>query len=184
MMYRMLIACLTLLSFSVQAQEAIEINYDYSGSANFSSIKPTIGFAEFTDSRGVDNPNLVIASGLDSDQGYAAEAPLTDIIRNAFMDAFAKGGAKVADTGGEMTVAGDISQTDAVIVDRQGVESIQLTIRFNVQLQDGGRTVYQTNMFGRGVVPAGEGLTAAVHAALDRMIRELSRDDYFMIELM
>lgn len=183
MLNRILLACLTVFSLSLQAQESIEINYDYQGDADFSSIKPAIRIAEFTDSRGVD-ANLVIASGLGSDSGYRAEAPLADIIRNAFVSAFNKSGVNLVDSGTEMVVNGEITQTDAVIVDRQGVESIQLTIRFNVQLNNGGRTAYEVGMFGRGVVPSSEGLPAAVHAALDRMIRELSRDDYFLIELM
>ena len=183
MLHRILLACLAIFSFSLQAQESIEINYVYEGNADFSGIRPPIRIAEFTDSRGVD-ANLVIASGLNSDSGYSAEAPLTDIIRNAFVEAFTKSGVNLVDSAEEMVINGEITQTDAVIVDRQGVESIQLTIRFNVQLRGGGRTIYETAMFGRGVVPSSEGLAAAVHSALDRMVRELSRDDYFLIELM
>lgn len=183
MMIRILIACLTLLSFSIQAQESIEINYSYEGSANYGGIKPAIQIADFTDSRGID-ANLVIASGLGSDNGYSAEAPLASIIQQAFVTAFENSDVNLVASDAEFTVAGEVTQTDAVIVDRQGVESIQLTIRLNVQLRGNGRTVYETGLFGRGTVPSEEGLSGAVHAALDRMVRELSRDDYFMIELM
>ena len=183
MLNRILIACLATFSFSLQAQEAIEINYEYAGNADFSGIKPAIRIAAFTDSRGVD-ANLVIASGLGSDSGYSAEAPLADIIHDALVTAFSKSNVNLVDSGEDMVINGEVTQTEAVIVDRQGVESIQLTIRFNVQLSGGGRTIYETGMFGRGVVPSSDGLAAAVHSALDRMIRELSRDDYFLIELM
>lgn len=183
MINRIFLVSLTLLSLSLQAQESVEINYNYEGNANFSGIKPTLRIAEFTDSRGVDG-NTIITTGLGSDGGYTAEAPLAEIIRSGFFTAMSMSEVTLVDSGEDMLITGEISQSDAVIVDRQGVESIQLTIRFNIQLRGGGRTVYETAMFGRGTVPVEEGLAAAVHASLDRMIRELSRDDYFMIELM
>jgi hypothetical protein len=180
----LLLASLALFSVPAIAQESVTINYEYTGNASLSSIRPSIQFAAFTDSRGLGNPNLLVAEGLGSTNGIAAEAPLVDIVRDAFVQAFTKGGATVVDTDGEMTIAGEISESSVEIVDRNGVESIQLTIRTAISLQSGGRSIYSNNMFGRGVVPATEGIESAVHAALDRMIRDLSSDDYFMIELM
>ena len=42
------------------------------------------------------------------------------------------------------------------------------------------RTIWQTNLFGRG---SAEDIGGATHAALTRLIRELMNDDYFLIEL-
>ncbi len=179
-----LLATLALLNTSAIAQESVSVNYEYTGNASLSSIRPSLEFAPFNDTRGLANSNLIVAEGLDSAGGYAAEAPLADIVRDAFVQAFSKGGATVVESAGEMTIAGEISESSVEVVDRNGVESIQLTIRTTISLQNGGRSLYSNNMFGRGVVPLEEGLVSAIHAALDRMIRDLSSDDYFMIELM
>ena len=82
-----------------------------------------------------------------------------------------------------MQITGRVVSSQMQTVDRGGVESIQLTIRTQVALQGRGRTIWETTLFGRGTVPIGEGITKAVHAALDRTIRELVSDDYFVIEL-
>ena len=82
-----------------------------------------------------------------------------------------------------MKLVGRINSSEAQVIDREGVASIQLTIRTNVQLQGRGRTIWETTLFGRGVVPASDGIVAAVHRSMDRMIRELVNDDYFLIEL-
>jgi hypothetical protein len=61
---------------------------------------------------------------------------------------------------------------------------IQLTWRVNVQLQKGGRNIWQTTLFGRGRTPAADGMSATVHAALNRLINELLGDDYFLQEIL
>lgn len=175
----------TLCATAVHAQEDIRIDYSYDGNARLSNVRPALRFAEFTDSRGVDNPRQLISSGLDgSGDGYQAEAALAELVRDAFVQAFEKGGATLVDSGEEMQIAGDVSMAAAELVDRDGVESIQFTLRTRIQLQGRGRTIYENNLFGRSVVPAADGLAAAVGAALDRMIRDLTSDDYFLIELM
>jgi hypothetical protein len=83
----------------------------------------------------------------------------------------------------EMQIVGKIVSSQAQLVDRGGVESMQITIRTNVQLQEGSRTRWETVLFGRGVVPVDEGMAGAVRAALDRSLRELINDDYFRLEL-
>ena len=82
-----------------------------------------------------------------------------------------------------MQIQGRIVSSELRTVDRSGVESLQLTIRTQVALQGRGRTIWETTLFGRGTVPIEEGIAAAVTAALDRMVRELVNDDYFIIEL-
>jgi len=184
MKYRIIPILLSLLTMPLHAQETVEVNYSYGGNANLSGIGPSLQFASFADSRGLANPNLIVAEGLDSADGYAAEAPLADIVRDAFVQAFSKGGATVVDADGGMTIAGELSASSVEVVDRSGVESIQLTLRVSISLQNRGRSIYDSNLFGRGIVPVEDGLASAVHSALDRMIRDLTNDDYFMIELM
>lgn len=173
-----------LLALPLHAQESISVDYSYSGNANLSSIRPSLRIAEFSDSRGLDNANLVVASGLGNANGFAAEAPLASIVRDAFVQAFTAGGADVVDSGEEMVIAGEVTASEVQVVDMNGTDTIQLTIRTSIELQGRGRTIYETNLFGRGSAPLAEGLASAVHAALDRMVRDLTNDDYFMIELM
>jgi len=158
------------------AQESITIGYNYEGSRNLGSIRPSLHFAEFSDSRSVDDMALVAP-------GYVAEAALAGIVRDAFIQAFTAGDAEIDNADADMIIAGEITDSSLQVVDRDGTSSYQLTIRTRIELQGRGRTLYDTSLFGRGVAPVSEGLAAAVHASLDRMIRDLTRDDYFMIEL-
>lgn len=177
-----LFACL--LAMPLHAQESISVDYSYSGNTNLSSIRPSLRIAEFSDSRGLDNANLVVASGLGNANGFAAEAPLASIVRDAFVQAFKAGGVDLVESGEEMVIAGEVTASEIQVVDLNGTETIQLTIRTTIELQGRGRTIYDTNLFGRGSAPLADGLASAVHAALDRMVRDLTNDDYFMIELM
>ncbi len=171
-------ASLLVVALSAQAQQEVEVAYTYEGSANLSRIQPSLRIAEFADERSGD-PKLI--ASLDGD--YIAEAPLAELVRDAFVQIFSKGGAELVESGEGMVIAGTINSSEAEIIDRAGVETIQLTIRTHIQLQDGGRTVYETTLFGRGRVPATEGMAAAARASMDRMVSDLTRDDYFMIEL-
>lgn len=171
-----LTALLSCFFAATHAQESVEVAFQYEGNANFGSVRPSLGIAEFTDSRDVDNAALIA-------DGYVAEAPLAAIVQDAFAQAFTSSGVDLVASGEDMLIAGDISDATLETVDRGGVQSLQLTIRTRIQLQGGGRTIYETNLFGRGAVPVEEGVAAAVHASLNRMISDLARDNYFTLEL-
>ena len=83
-----------------------------------------------------------------------------------------------------MSISGKLLSSEAQIVERDGVEMIQLTWRVNVQLRKGDRNIWQITLFGRGRTPAADGMTATVHAALNRLINELLGDDYFLQEIL
>ena len=175
---RLLLFCTFLFPFTLYAAEDIIVNYSYAGNhgVDLSDMRITLQIGEFSDARAVDNSRLITAD-------YQAEEALPAIIRDALIQGFENGNAQIVATDGDMSIAGRLLSSELQMVDRNGVESIQLTMRTNVQLQRSGRTIWETTLFGRGVVPSSEGLTAAVHAALDRMIRELVNDDYFLIEI-
>jgi hypothetical protein len=96
---------------------------------------------------------------------------------------FAASNAKLTDEGAGMRLAGSLLATEAAVVNRGGVESLQITLRTSIVLMEGSRTVWQTKLFGRGTVPASDGTAAAVGKALDRLIEELLIDDYFLAEI-
>ena len=174
----LILFCFIYTSFPFLAAENVTVDYRYLGNHNtdFSNMRVSLSVGEIADGRNTDDPKLITVD-------YLAENPLTDIIRDALIQGFEHGGAELVTEDGEMKLVGSIISSEVQIVDRNGVESIQLTIRSNVQLQGRGRTIWETTLFGRGVVPVNDGIVAAVHRSMDRMIRELVNDDYFLIEL-
>lgn len=164
-----------LFSISCLAAEQLNIDFSYERNVNIGSISVDLKLGEFGDERGAEATELV--------EGYTLNSPLSAIVRDAFAQGFAKGGVELVDADENMQVVGRIVSAETQMVDRGGVPSIQLTIRTALQLQGGGRTIWESTLFGRGTVPESEGMTAAVNASLERMVRELFNDDYFLIEL-
>ena len=165
-----------LFAGAASAAEDITVDFTYERNVNIGTIAATLALPEFVDERGLDDPNLVTAD-------YRAKAPLAEIMRDAFAQGFNKGGVEFVESGEDMQVVGTIMSSELETVDRGGVPTLQLTIRTGIQLRGGGRTVWETTLFGRGRVPVEEGIVAAVNAALERTVRELLRDDYFLIEI-
>lgn len=169
----------TVLASSAFAAEEITVNYLYEGTvrADFSNMsRGPMKVGEFTDSRG-GNPNLIA-------EGYEADQPLAAIVRDALVQGLENGKAALVDSGENVTLAGSIESTQVQLVDNNGVSSIQVTIRTRVLLQGSGRTIWETVLFGRGTAPASEGMAKAITDALDRTIRSLVQDDYFLIEVL
>jgi len=188
-MKTLLFLCLSSLPLSSLAIEDVTVAYTYEGNhgVDLSSMRFTLEIPHTTDDRSSDNPRLITSTDLGNDVangGYQAESNLTSIVQDALEQGFTKGNAKIVDNEGEMRLASKILNSEATLVDRGGVESIQLTMRINIQLQGNGRTIWQTTLFGRGVVPTNEGMGAAVRAGLNRMIGELIMDDYFLAEIL
>ena len=94
-----------------------------------------------------------------------------------------EGGVEFVAEGADMEIAGTLLSSELETVDRAGVPNLQLTIRTAIELRGGGRSIWSTTLFGRGRVPVEEGLGSAVNASLERLVRELLRDDYFLLEL-
>ena len=108
--------------------------------------------------------------------------PLADLIRDAFEQGFNKGGVEFVRRGADMEIVGTLLSSELETVDER-VPNLQLTIRAGIELRGGGRSIWSTTLFGRGRVPVKEGLSGAVKASFERLVRELLRDDYFLLEL-
>lgn len=179
---------IALFSFSVFAAEEVTVQFNYEGNhgVDLSKMLGTFRVAEFSDDRGQEDPRLITASDLGNAAagGYQADVALTEIIQDAFKQGFASGGAVLVDADEDMSISGKLLSSEAQIVEREGVEMIQLTLRVNVQLQKGGRNTWQTILFGRGRTPVSEGMATTVQASLERLIRELIGDDYFLQEIL
>ncbi|MEX2132173.1 MAG: hypothetical protein WD772_11885 [Pseudohongiellaceae bacterium] len=175
-----LLAALFLPAIPGLAAEEITFNYVYAEDhrVNFSNIRRgPIKLAEFTDSRDAASPNLIA-------EGYIADKPLAIIVRDALIQGFQKGNATLVDTGENVWLEGKIVSSVVELVSVNGQDSIQLTVRTEVKLMGSGRTLYQTVLFGRGAAPLNEGITPALNEALNRSIRGLVQDDYFLNELL
>ncbi len=173
-------ALIIIFSFGVNSlviAEEVIVNYSYNGShsTDFSNISVSLKIEDVIDDRGSD-PRLI------ADE-YLAETPLSEIIFTALVQGLEHGGAELVTSGQDMQIQGRIVSSELRTVDRSGVESLQLTIRTQVALQGRGRTIWETTLFGRGTVPSEEGVVAALNGSLERMVRELVNDDYFIIEL-
>lgn len=179
-------ACISFLSFSAFAVEDVAVNYTMESgpSSDLSDMKISLRVAEFTDSRSIENPRLITnAKLLNTEGGFQAEQALAKIVQSAIKEGLAKANAKLVDVDGDMYLQGELLAIDAKIVDRAGVETLQLTLRTKVQLENESRTLWQSTLFARGRTPASEGMAAAVRATLDGLINELLRDDYFLEEI-
>ena len=166
----LLFACL-MLPVSALAAEQINVNYQYDGNhrADLSRMRGTMRVAEFADNRGLQDGRLIIDDNL-------AEIEMTALVQTALFQGFEHGDARLVESGEDFRIEGSLDSIETSTVDG----NIQLTMRVQIALNNGNRTIWQTNLFGRGTA---ENIGAATHAALTRLIRELMNDDYFLIEL-
>jgi len=169
-----------LFSLPLLAAEEIdfEYNYDKNHGVDFSTIrKGPFKISQFTDARDGDNPKLIVDLG----DGYQTNAALADVVRDALVKGFLKGDAELVDEGESVSLAGEVVSSEAVLRDDG---STQLTIRVSVQFQESGRTLWQGNLFGRGIASADEGMAVALDQALTRLVDQLLLDDYFLMEIL
>lgn len=175
------------ISVSSFAAEEVTIDYEYTGNhgVDFSKLSGSMKVGPFSDDRSSDNPQLITDKDLDTGNGgFVANHALTALIENAFEQGFVSGGAEIVDADSALGLSGKLLSSDAQLIERNGVEMIQLTMRVNVQVQKGGRNIWQVTLFGRGRTPVEDGIQASVKAALDRLVGELFLDDYFLQQVM
>lgn len=157
---------------------ALDYSYDEPVRVNFGNIRGgPLRLPDFSDSRGVENPNLIA-------EGYVADQPLAVIVHDALAQAIQKGNGVLVESGENLRLEGNVVSSVMEVTNSNGQETLQLTIRTEVKLLGSGRTMFQTTLFGRGTAPVGEGaMAAALKGALDRSIRSLIQDDYFLNEI-
>mgnify|MGYP006160128161 CR=1 FL=1 len=179
-------SCISLFSIPALAAEDIVVNYEKQGSprADLSGMTISLHVAEFTDDRSVDNPRLISDAQLLGADGFQAEKAIAEIIQDAIKSGLENANANLVVAEGAMFLQGNLTSSKAKVIERDGVEMLELTLRASVQLINGGRTVWQANLFGRGRTPASEGMAVTVRAALDRLNNELIGDGYFRDEIL
>lgn len=180
------VSCISLFSIPALAVEDVVVNYEKQGSprADLSGMEISLHVAEFTDDRSVDNPRQISGAKLLDADGFQAEKSLTVILQDALKSGLKNANANVVDSGGDRFLQGNLTSSKAKLIERDGVEMFELTLRVSVQLMEDSRTVWQVKLFGRGRTPASEGMAAAFRAALDRLNNELIGDGYFRDEIL
>jgi hypothetical protein len=169
-------AVMSLILSPAFADETITVNYVFEGDhqVDFTSMgRGPLRIGEFTDGRGVDNP-MQIADGI------VADKALSDIVRDALVQGFLQGNAGLVDSAENLVLEGSIVSSETTV----SGENLQITIRTSVQLRNSGRTIWEAVLFGRGSAPLAEGANPALKDALDRTIRSLVLDDYFLMEVL
>jgi hypothetical protein len=169
-------AVLSLILSPALAADAISVNYVFEGDhqVDFSSMaRGPLRVGEFTDGRAVDNPMLIAGD-------IVADKALADIVRDALVQGFLKGNAGLVESEEKLILEGSIVSSETAV----SGDTLQITIRTSVQLRNAGRTIWETVLFGRGSAPVAEGANAALTDALDRTIRSLVLDDYFLMEVL
>ena len=171
-----LVISTAILLFPVcHAAEKLNIEFSLDTDISIGTIRPTLKLAEFGDDREI--------SGTVLTADYMLDAPLADIVRNAIAEGFTSGGVILVADGEDMLIVGNVLSTESRIIQSNGVATIELTISTEIELRNASRTIWKNTLFGRGTALADDGMAAAFQASLQRQVRELFGDDYFLIEL-
>lgn len=177
-------------SITTANAEELVFTYSYAGEIrpDFSKLRGgPLRVAEFSDSRSDTNPKLLTDKNLgagSAPDGYSSDRPVAVVVQDAIKQALTKGNATLVDSGENLLLEGRIISVDAQLTTVDGKNVIQLSIRTEIKLQGAGRTLWQTVLFGRGTASVEEGMAKALTDALDRTIRSLVQDDYFLNEIL
>jgi hypothetical protein len=170
-------ACL--LSAQVSAQQSLTVEYQFSGDAGVNLGTITGGVltvAEFQDHRQDAGANDISAVGRDT--LTLANQSVSELVQSALESAFTASGARLSE---------DASlRLEGVLLDMKIQESaaggLELLIRSELRLRNQGRSAWQSVVQSRTPIAA-ESITDVLGNGLDRLIRSLFMDDYFLMEL-
>jgi hypothetical protein len=158
-------------SLALHAEE-ITIAYEYAQNPQVDFAKATKGplkVANFTDARSVSDPRQFAENLI--------EAPVSEVVNDALVQAFVAGGASLVDSGENLTLEGQV--TEVAVAEKDG--GFEVTIRTHITLKRGSQTAFDTVIFGRA---ADTEIEQAVRATLDKLVNSLILDDYFLMEIL
>jgi len=148
--------------------------YEYTGGANLSGMTAgTLRIGEFTDARAsAASDSITIGSETRSVKGG-----LAGLLQSAMANALEAARAPMSPDAG-IALNADVLEFST----QQTAEGLQLTLRCNVAVNQQGRTLWESVLFSRATAESGE-FDEAMNGLLDRLTRELFRDDYFRMSL-
>lgn len=154
--------------------EPLDYSYSYSGSANLSGMTAgTLRIGEFTDSSDAASTDGIVIHG----ENVAFEGGLAGLLRSAMTHALEEAQAPMSSDGGIAFNAEILEFSTQPLAD-----GLQMTMRANVSVTQAGRTLWESVQFSQGSSEHGQ-VDEALDGLLDRLTRELFRDDYFRMAL-
>lgn len=153
---------------------SLDYSYEYSGSANLSGMSAgSLRIGEFTDSRDAASSDSIVIDG----EELAVEGGLAGLLQTAMANALEAAETPMSPDGGIAFNAEILEFSTEPVAD-----GLQMTLRANVSVTQGGRTMWESALFSQGSSEYGE-VDEALDGLLDRFTRELFRDDYFRMAL-
>lgn len=154
--------------------ESLDYSYTYSGSANLSGMTAgSLRIGEFTDSSDNASADSIMING----EKFAFEGGLAGLLQSAMANALEGAQAPMSPDGG-IAFNAEIREFSTQPV----ADGLQMTMRANVSVTQAGRTLWESVLFSQGSSEYGE-VGEALDGLLDRLTRELFRDDYFRMAL-
>lgn len=161
------------------AGEAINLDYSYTGDTgvNLSSIVGgPLSVNTFTDSRPDTGASDIQRPG--KEPLTLANQTTASLLQATFTEAFKASGAQTGEAGSPIMLDGKVIEMQ-IQDTAQGLETL---IRVELTLRNQGRNAWQSVVFSR-VENEGSDVEAAIELGLNRLVAELFRDDYFLMEL-
>lgn len=169
---------LLLATSPLMAGEKIELDYTYTGDTGVSlssMMGGPLGINSFTDQRAIENKHDIKRA---QQEDVTLSQPPTEIIQQAFHEAFVSADAQLGDADTPLTLSGKLLEMEIV----ESADGTEVLIRCELSLNNQGRNAWQSVVFSR-VAADGQDLSATITQGLDRLVNELFLDDYFLMEL-
>lgn len=180
--YAISVSVATLLSLSgtlLFAGQPIDVSYQYQAKTgvNLATIRGgPLYVSAFTDQRNEGNSQDILRPGGEpiTLTGLSPQA----LVQSAILDAFASSGAMPGNNDSQLILKGKLIEMSV-----QDTESgLEVLIRCELTLTNLGRNAWQSVIFSRALVESKD-VSLAIGHGLDRLVAELFRDDYFLMEL-
>lgn len=154
--------------------ESLDYSYSYSGNANLSGMTAgTLRIGEFTDTRSNASDHSIMING----EKVAVEGGLAGLLQSAMATALEGAQTPMSPDGGIAFNAEILEFRTQPVAD-----GLQMTMRANVSVTQAGRTLWESVLFSQGSSEYGQ-VDEALDGLLNRLTRELFRDDYFRMAL-
>ena len=161
------------------AGQPIDVSYQYQGKTgvNLTTIRGGPLFvSEFTDQR--NDGDLQDIRRPDGEPITLTGLSPAALVQSAILGAFNSSGAMSGDNDSQLILNGKLTEMSI-----QNTEfGLEVLIRCELILTNQGRNAWQSAVFSRTAVESKD-ISAAIGLGLDRLVAELFRDDYFLMEL-
>jgi hypothetical protein len=182
-MYKPLLAVtltsLLTLNPNMAGAESVSVIYSYQGSTGVNLGKIVGGplfVNPFSDQRNEPQTQDIQRPG--NEPIVLTELTPHALVQSAITSAFERSGASLGEPGSPLALDGKLIEMKV-----QDTESgLEVLIRCELTLRNQGRNAWQSIVFSKTSVE-GKDVSSAISLGLDKLVAELFRDDYFLMEL-